>query len=163
MSTRYQDGTGDAEFTKQITQAEYDRVVNQIYLSEENVELLEAVKLLGEVTNRRSSSGPIAGTQYVYDITGITNSNEDVHRPGEGEVWQLVAASIITLDGASTMILNLVDSAGNLVQIDTFNATSNPMELNEPIYYTNEAWLSCRTSNASSGNARLAVSGIRIR
>ncbi len=163
VSTRYQDGSGDTEFTQQLSQTEYDTITNPINLSEENIALLEAVRLVGEVTNRRSSSGPIAGTQYVDDVTGITNSNQDVHRPARGEVYQLIAASIITLDSATSMILNLIDEDGHLVQIDTFNATSNPMELNEPIYYTYEAWLSCRTSNASSGNARLAVSGIRVR
>ena len=149
--------------TKQISQDEFDNIVSEIYMTETNLELLQTVKLLGEISNRRSSSGPMAGTQFVKDVTGITNSQEEVHRPRQGEVWQLIAASITTLDGAASMILNLIDAVGNLVQIDTFNATSNPMELNEPIYYTYDAYLSVRTSDASSGNARLAVSSIRVR
>ena len=41
VDTRYQDGTGDAEFTRQITQDEYDTIMSQIYLKESNLDLLK--------------------------------------------------------------------------------------------------------------------------
>jgi len=125
---------------------------------------MRRLKLIGEVSNQNSASGPIAGTQFVLDTTGITNSYISVYQPDAGTVYQLIAGNIITLDGAASMILNLEDSTtGNRVQIDTFNSTGNPLELNEPIYVTNEAFLSVRTSDASGGNARLATSLIRVR
>ena len=143
---------------------DFDLVKNQVHLQEENFQLMEALNTMGQITNMQSQSGPIPGTQFVLDTTSITNSQATVYQPEVGTVYQLVAASIITLDGAATMILSLKDSTtDNLVQIDTFNATSNPIELNEPIYVTNEAFLSVRTSDASSGNARLATSLIRVR
>ena len=94
VSTRYQDGSGDSEFTRQITQDEYDKVVNQVYLTEENVNLLETVKLLGEVTNRRSSSGPLAGTGQIKSATIDTSSGDvTAFTPGKGECWQVVGIS----------------------------------------------------------------------
>jgi hypothetical protein len=146
-----------------LSLSDYDKVRSAMNAELDNLEAINIMNTIGRAANL-IGYGPMPDTQVVLDITSITNSNKDVYVPNPGEVWQLVAASIITLDGASTMILNIIDKdTSNLVQIDTFNATSNPMELNEPIYISNTAYLSVRTSNASSGNARLGVSVIRVR
>ena len=156
--------TGDQTPASVFRVEDFDLIKNQVHLEAENYQLMEALNVMGQLTNMQSHAGPIPGTQFVLDTTGITNSHATVYQPAVGTVYQLVAASIITLDGAASMILNLEDSTtSNRVQIDTFNATSNPMELNEPIYVTNETFLTVRTSDASSGNARLASSLIRVR
>jgi len=156
---------GDQAPAEIFTAEDFDLVKNQVHLEEKNFQLMEALNIMGQITNMQSQAGPIPGTQFVLDTTSISNSDVTVYQPAKGTVYQLVAASIITLDGASSMILNLKDSTtDNKVQIDTFNATSNPLELNEPIFVTNETYLSVRTSNASTGgNARLATSLIRVR
>jgi len=145
-----------------LSLSDYDKVRSGMNAELDNLEAINVMNTIGRAANL-IGYGPIPDTQVVLDITGITNSNKDVYVPNPGEVWQLVAAAIITLDGAATMILNLINSDGDKVQIDTFNATSNPMELNEPIYISNGAFLSVRTSDASGGNARLGVSVIRVR
>ena len=156
--------TGDQLPETVFNVSTFDQVKNQVTLQMNNVELLNLLNTIGQITNTQSQSGPIPDTQSVIAITGITNSHKTVFEPDAGQVWQLVAASIITLDGAATMILNLNDSTSSQkVQIDTFNATSNPMELNEPIFVSNTAYLTVRTSDASSGNAQLAVSLVRVR
>ena len=143
---------------------DFDTVKNQVTLQLSNLELLNVLNTIGQVTNKQSKSGPIPDTQFVSETNSITNSHKTVFQPDRGQVWQLVAASIITLDGASNMILNIEDSTSSTrVQIDTFNGTSNPMELNEPIFISNTAFLTCRTDSASSGNARLSVSLVRVR
>ena len=155
---------GDQAPAEIFTVSDFDLVKNQVHLEEENFQLMEAINTMGQITNMQSQSGPIPNTQFVSETNSITNSHITVYAPNIGEVWQLVAASIITLDGAASMILNLTDSTTDTrVQIDTFNATSNPLELNEPIFVSNTATLTVRTSDASSGNARLAVSLIRVR
>ena len=141
---------------------DYDNVSSARTAEISYLEAINVMNTIGRASNL-IGYGPIPDTQVVLDITGISNSNTDVYVPNPGEVWQLVAASIITLDGAATMILNIINSDGDKVQIDTFNATSNPMELNEPIFISNGAFLSVRTSDASGGNARLGVSVIRVR
>jgi len=156
--------TGDMTPAEVFTVEDFDLVKNQVHLEEKNFQLMEALNVMGQITSMQSQSGPIPGTQFVLDTTGISNSDTTVYQPAKGTVYQLVAASITSLDGASTMILKLKDSqSDNSVQIDTFNSTSNPIELNEPIFITNETFLIVRTSNASSGNARLASSLIRVR
>jgi hypothetical protein len=142
----------------------YENVQNSIHLERTNRKLLELTDLIGRVANTRSSSGPLPGTQILLDTDSITNSEITVYKPEIGEVYQLVAASITTLDGASTMILKLSDDTSTPgAQIDTSNTTSDAIVLNEPIFITNDVWLKVRTSNASSGNARLATSFIRVR
>ena len=122
------------------------------------------ILLLGLASNQVSMAGPIPGTQVLLDTDSISNSEITVYQPGVGEVFQLIASSISTLDGASSMMLKLGDDSGNPgAVIDSFNSTSDPLELNEPIYLTNEVWLKVRTSDASGGNARLATSLIRVR
>jgi len=146
-----------------VTQDNFDKVKDPVYFNAAFEDEARRLKLWGEIAGKLSSSGPLPGTQIVQDTTGITNSYLEVYRPAVGTVYQLIAASIITLDTAASMILNIEDADGNRVQIDTFNATSNPLELNEPIFVTYEAWLSVRTSDASAGNARLGTSLIRVR
>lgn len=142
----------------------YENVQDNVHLERVNRQLLELTDLIGRVTNNRSTSGPIPDTQFVLETSGITNSHQTVYQPEVGQVYQLVAASIITLDGANNVILNIEDAiTSTRVQIDTFNGTSNPMELNEPIFISNTAFLTTRTDSASGGNARLATSLIRVR
>ena len=150
--------------TNKLDVETYENVQNSIHLERTNRKLLELTDLIGRVANTRSNSGPLPGTQILLDTDSITNSEITVYKPEIGEVYQLVAASITTLDGASTMILKLSDDTSTPgAQIDTSNTTSDAIVLNEPIFITNDVWLKVRTSNASSGNARLATSFIRVR
>ena len=144
--------------------SDYELITDGVHVEVDNLAALEAKNTVGQATNLQSQSGPIPDTQFVLETDGITNSHKTVYQPDAGQVYQLVAASIISLDGANNVILNIEDATTTTrVQIDTFNGTSNPMELNEPIFISNSAFLTTRTDTASSGNARLATSLIRVR
>ena len=123
---------------------------------------MRRLSLLGGVSSKASSSGPIPGTAQLIATTGISNSLTTVFQPESNQVWQLYAVSISTLDGASSMILKLYDGATQVV-IDSGTSTSGEMELNEPVFITSDAYLVVRTSNASSGDAQLASAVVRIR
>ena len=143
---------------------DYSLIQDPGHLEFANAKDIDAINAVGQATNLQSQSGPIPDTQFVLETDGITNSHKTVYQPDAGQVYQLVAASIISLDGANNVILNIEDATTTTrVQIDTFNGTSNPMELNEPIFISNSAFLTTRTDTASSGNARLATSLIRVR
>lgn len=158
----YQQTTGKT--LQSLTVGNLDTISDPVFLDRNSEDELRRINLVGQASNLQSQSGPISGTQNLLDTDSISNSEITVHKPESGQVWQLVAASITTLDGASTMILKLNDDTSTPgVQIDTFNSTSNPIELNEPIFYTSDVWLKVRTSDASGGNARLATSSIRVR
>ena len=123
---------------------------------------MRRLSLLGGVSSKASSSGPIPGTAQLIATTGISNSLTTVFQPESNQVWQLYAVSISTLDGASSMILKLYDGTTQVV-IDSGTSTSGAMELNEPVCITSDAYLVVRTSNASSGDAQLAAAVVRIR
>ena len=141
----------------------FDQVKNQVTLQLDNVELLNLLNTIGQVTNTQSQSGPIIGTPQLITTTGITNSLKTVFKPEAGEVWELYAASISTLDGASTMILKLYDGSTEVV-IDSGNSTSGEFAAYwTNIFITSDAYLVVRTSNASSGNAIGAFAVARVR
>ncbi len=123
---------------------------------------MRRLSLLGGVSSKASSSGPIPGTAQLIGTTGISNSLTTVFQPDANQIWQLYAASITTLDGASSMILKLYDGTTQVV-IDSGTSTSGEMELNEPVFITSDAYLVVRTSNASSGDAQLATALVRVR
>lgn len=141
---------------------DFDTIRNQINLQLSNVEALNLLNTLGQITNMQSQAGPIVGTSQIAYINGITNSHTTIFKPASGSVWQLFAASVPTLDGASTMILKLDDGTNQIV-IDTHNSTSEPFELNEPIFISSDVWLIARTSDASSGNAIVGAAVVRVR
>ena len=177
VSTRYQDGTGDAEFTKQITQAEYDRVVNQIYLSEENVELLETVKLLGEVTNRRSSSGPMSGTAKIVASSISTSGDTTIpFTPGDGEVWEFQGVDAERAGSGQILYqLYLVDSTNGTEVYFYYMKSSDSNVLffsdadsnyfNSPIYFDENVTLKCRATDSGGTltSVTFSVAVIRIR
>lgn len=153
---------GDLEPESTVTVGDFDTVRNQFYLQIENELAMSTLNAIGQLTNMQSQSGPIPGTSQIVGVGSITNSLVTVFKPDAGEVWQLYAAGILTLDGASTMILKLQDGT-NQVVVDSGNSTSGEMELNEPIFVTSTVWLEVRTSDASSGSAQMTAAFIRVR
>lgn len=119
--------------SKKLTVSQYHAIQDGIHIQDKNLEALKVSKLVGDVTNTRSSSGPIEGTAQLLNIESITNSLITAFKPTTG-VWQLYAANIQTLDGASSMVLKLYDGSTQVV-IDSGTSTSGEMELNEPVFF----------------------------
>jgi len=155
---------GDQQPAEVFTVADFDLVKNQVHLEEKNFQLMEALNTMGQLTSMQSQSGPIPGTPQLIMTTGITNSLTTVFKPDAGQVWRLYAASISTLDGASTMILKLYDGSTEVV-VDSGNSTSGEFAAYwTDTYITSDAYLVVRTSNASTGgNAQMASAVVRVR
>jgi len=148
--------------SNKLSVSDYELITDRIHVDVENLKAMELKNTVGQATNNQSQSGPIVGTATLILVESITNSLITAFKPDPNEVWQLYAANINTLDGATSMILKLYDDSTQVV-IDSGTSTSGEMELNEPVFITSDAWLTVRTSNASSGNAQLAVAVIRVR
>ena len=61
---------------------------------------MRRLKLLGEVSNQQSSSGPIPGTMKVVDETWTATGTKTFGQPGQGETWQILAGSTQTVNSS---------------------------------------------------------------
>ena len=114
---------GDQLPAEVFTADDFDLVKNQVHLAEENFQLLEALNVMGQISNMQSQSGPIPGTMVVKSVT----DSGDLFLPDAGQVWQLMglavgafAASSINIrfnDGTSTMLLATASGAGLITTV----------------------------------------------
>jgi hypothetical protein len=93
--------TGDQLPETIFSVANFDQVKNQVTLQLSNLELLNVLNTIGQVTNTQSQSGPIPKTG-VTAFFQATNSGTkyNIFQPGPGEVYLLGPCSF-QLSGAS--------------------------------------------------------------
>jgi len=149
----------------------YENVQNNIHLERTNRKLLELTDLIGRVTNTRSSSGPIPGTQKIIQTTYTsTGDDADFFKPDPGEVWQIVGGDTLGSGGTGTIGWNLLDSDGKFAfifqtsisgQEPIFQNTQNA-NLGFPLYITHENWLYANII-AVATSLRATISFIRVR
>ena len=159
---------GDQQPETVFTSADFDQVRNQITLELNNVELLNLLNTVGQITNQQSQSGPIVGTQKIVSASS-TGTAATVFRPDPGQVWELVAISQTRTNatGSTTTALRLEDGS-NTVMLEEFSDNSGevPLATNEasPIRISYDNYLTVAYSpsaNADSINAFASV--IRVR
>ena len=104
---------------------DFDNVKNQVTLQLSNLEALNVLNTIGQITNTQSVSGPIPDTSF-YVESSITASGpgngKDVFTPNKGEVWMINAiSSEENISGNATIYVGLKDSVGNIAYfiIDT--------------------------------------------
>jgi hypothetical protein len=146
----------------------FDQIKNQVTLQLSNVELLNVLNTIGQVSNTQSQSGPLVGTQKIVSVSS-TGTAATVFRPDPGQVWELVAISQTTTNatGSTTTALRLSDGS-NTVMLEEFSDNSGevPLATNEasPIRVSYDNFLTVAFSpsaNADSINAFASV--IRVR
>ena len=153
-----------------LTPDQYHRIQDGVHISKENIDGLKLSKLVGDVTNTRSSSGPIPGTQQIIQTTYTsTGDDADFFKPTEG-VWLLVGGDTVTSGGTGSIQWTLKDSDGTLALIfqtsvngqEPIMQNSNNNNLPSPIYITPENWLYANVS-AVATSVRASISFIRVR
>ena len=147
----------------------FDQVKNQVTLQLDNVELLNLLNMIGQVTNTQSQSGPIVNTMKMLD-TGriIANGTYDVFRPDSGQVW---VCSGMQLDasagsGSVTAVLHYENASGGEVRIEAAS-TSGTAEFNitstaGPLYLSRDVWLRVTISGLTTGE-ECVVNGAVVR
>jgi hypothetical protein len=70
--------------------ADFETVKNQVTLQLSNLELLNVLNTIGQVTNTQSQSGPIPKTSKIVTATATGSSqNVTFFTPNPGEVWSI--------------------------------------------------------------------------
>lgn len=173
VATNYVNAAGDTTDTLQISQDQFDTAKNQIFLMEENEDLLKTVRLLGEVSNRLSDSGPLPGTQKIetHNITG--SGTTTFGRPAKGTVWQLQLGTFIVNSGtgSNTIYLAIRDKENGNVEVRVHDgetlssgrATLEPNGTFGPVYLDENCELSiyCNPFNATSIDINVLMSRVR--
>jgi hypothetical protein len=116
---------GDQQPASVFTVADYDDVRNQVHLENKNFELINALNIMGQITNTQSQSGPIPGTMSVK--SGSDASSGTIFAPDAGQVWQLMGLAVGTFnasginirfnDGTNTMLLATSSGAGLITTV----------------------------------------------
>ena len=144
---------------------DFNTVKNQVTLQLSNLELLNVLNTIGQITNTQSQSGPIPKTGKIVTIslTSSSATSGTVFSPGAGEVWQITGASTGTVN-ATRVELNLRDPDGNLVEIGAETAAATQFDPDgwNPVYLDENVDLSYFISNLT-GNTSFKVGLIRVR
>ena len=123
----------------------FDQVRNQVTLQLSNLELLNVLNTIGQVTNTQSQSGPIPKTGKIVKTNFTAASqNKVVATAQPGEVFQVMGACANNVSGSGTFtfVLSFTDGTDS-VRIESltgsgyneFNITSTagPMFIDENI------------------------------
>ena len=127
---------------------------------------MEALNVMGQITNMQSQSGPIANTAQVVNTNISDSGTNDVFAPGNGEVWQLnAAASSAGYTGLSFLILKIQDTSNSLsVEISSQTSYNTEFALNEPIYIGYPCKLIIQSGGSGTGGSTdIAAALIRVR
>lgn len=155
---------------------DFETVKNQVTLQLSNLELLNVLNTIGQITNTQSQSGPISGTakatatSHTGDSTGTT-----VFAPPVNEVWELDAASVTHSGGAGASIrtrLLLIDSTnGGQVEIGDESVASNTIPFDPrgnfgAVRITSDVVLKMKVTGTTGGNEETStvnISVVRVR
>jgi len=145
-----------------FTVANFDEVKNQVYLEENNFQLMEALNTMGQITNMQSQSGPIPGTAAITSASTTGGTTFTVFQPDAGEIHAITGAIISSIGGASAVNLYLYDG-NNVVTVarETAAGVFDPVGI-PPVYVTNNVYLAAQGSGVS-GTLTVNVSTIRVR
>ena len=158
-----------------LTRSQLDIIRDPLMLDASSEDVLRRIKLIGEVTDQLSTSGPIPRTakQVSSSVTysGSASVNQVVFQPNVGEVWQFNQASLRMQGGTSGITLFIGD--------DTTTSTNNVMLGQEsssgvqpfdqvgqasPIYITSDQYLIAQHYSLATGEeSEVRVSVIRVR
>jgi len=134
---------GDQAPAEIFTVLDFDIVKNQIHLEEENFQLMQALNTMGQITNMQSQSGPIPGTLAIKTSTSTTAESTIVFQPDAGQVWQVIALSILPAgSGSYRGIANLYDGNNAVELFDkSGTGTAESLDYDTPIFISSDVYL----------------------
>ena len=131
---------------------------DRVHIQKVNKEELETYNLINQATFRNGLPMPNSSAIQIKTITD--NSIQEIFRPANGEVWQLIGASFTRTagDGSSVYTMYLDDEDNNEVywfyasssdSNTAFSADSNYPDF--PMYFDNNVFLTGAAGNGASG------------
>jgi len=153
--------TGDQAPDTIFTVDDFDKIRNQINLQLSNVEALNLLNSIGQISNTQGY-GPLPGTGRIEELVSESSGIQTIFRPKLGEVYQMTAASTGSAVNA-TIILHLYDGTTKveLGQETGVNVVFNPFTMGV-VYVDNNVYLAADYSS-NSGETRCVASFIRVR
>lgn len=132
--------TGDQLPDTIFSVSDFDLVKNQVTLQLQNLELLNVLNTIGQITNTQSQSGPIKSTLDVKSVTlsdkGTAN-RQTIHSPDPGEVWRCIGLSATwSLDATPTFVVQVGSSDPYVTVIEYSVNNTSRTSYGEPL--TNE-------------------------
>ena len=117
--------------------------------------------LLLALASNQYGFGPMPGTSQIARVTSLNTTSVEAFKPDAGEVWQLFAGQVTSVGGGTAIQSRLYDGA-NYVMVSRDTSSTNEIELNEPVFVTNDLYLTCKTE-AASGTGAISYCLIRVR
>ena len=150
---------------------DFDQVKNQVTLQLSNLELLNVLNTVGQVTNTQSQSGPIPDTQKIIQRTYTSTTDDEIFfRPDSGQVWVLVGGDTVGSGGTGSIQWSLTaDSSTFALIFQTSVSGQEPIGQNStnnnmmtPLYISHTNYLYANIS-AVATSVRATLSFIRVR
>jgi len=152
-----------------LDKASFDLVQDPVFLNSASEDELRRINLVGQATNMQSQSGPIPGTAEGISVTATDAGTVVAYKPNEGEVYQLIGASVgVKYTGQSSVLLQLRDDSTSVsIELSDSTAQGEPFPENafiSPIYITKELFLQCTfVGSGSGGTGDVRIGVIRVR
>ncbi len=153
---------------------DFDLVKNQVTLQLSNLELLNVLNAIGQITGTQSVSGPIAGTVDVINFTSSSSGTavgktESGFYSNKGEVWKIFGPSLsvggasgsiqhelrLINDGATLEILDFSSTGGSLRPTTEEGFIGGEIYVSYPAYLVYEATGTFTSSGLSLGVVRV--------
>ena len=145
-----------------------DQVKNQVVIDLDNLEALNVLNTIGQVSGTQSQSGPLVSsyndpTFVLKSVSQTSNSTVTWFRPDPGQVWQLMAAAVV-VNNADYHNMYLTDDAGTDLYIaqEVTPVFFNPAP-HSPIYVSYDLYLRYNISAGASGTSVVRAAFCRIR
>ena len=163
--------TGDSLPAEVFTIEDFEQVKNQVHLQEENFQLMEALNVMGQLTNMQSQSGPIPGTGKIVQYSASYSSGlyVTVFTPNAGEVWEIIGAAVNATLSSGTVDrvqLYLGDSDDTYVMVaentgDTFDTFKD--FFGAPLYCSQNLRVVGRASDSNITALAIRLALLRVR
>lgn len=151
-----------------------DTVKNQVTIQLSNLELLNVLNVVGQITNTQSQSGPIPGTVDVINFNSSSSGvavgkTEAGFYSNPGEVWKIFAPSLsvgggsgsiqhelrLINDGATLEILDFSTTGGSLRPTTEEGFIGGEIYVSYPAYLVYEATGTFTSAGLSLGVVRV--------
>ena len=160
--------TGDSVPDTVFEVGDFDRIRNQLNLQLTNMEALNMLNTIGQITNTQGT-GPIPNTQVIKTAT-VTDSSvtATIFRPDPGQVWlwQDWDASVSNGGGANINHYTYVTDGSNTCYIyfnQTTSTTPKDAQPNSVIYVTHDVYAGVQSNIGSISGASVVWKGVFIR
>ena len=125
--------TGDQLPAEVFTVTDFDLVKNQVHLEERNFQLMEALNVMGQITNMQSQSGPIPATCVIKQVTATSDGTVSIFQPDAGSVFLLMGGSVGGSGGGNRSFILIDDGTVSDFEIADETVTTGQQNPWEPL------------------------------